>query len=55
MKSSSLLSRRSFLRQVGCTGMSALPLLNTLINLRLMQGVASADVPPASGEYRALV
>jgi uncharacterized protein (DUF1501 family) len=55
MKPSSLLSRRSFLRQVGCTGMSALPLLNTLINLRLMQGVASADVPPATGEYRALV
>lgn len=35
--------------------MSALPLLNTLLNLRLMQGVAAADTPPASGEYRALV
>src|SRR5688500_9680527 len=55
MKSSNPLSRRSFLRQVGCTGMSALPLLNTLVNLRLMQGVASADTPPATGEYRALV
>ena len=35
--------------------MSALPLLNTLLNLRLMEGVAAADVPPANGEYRALV
>jgi uncharacterized protein (DUF1501 family) len=34
--------------------MSALPLLNTLLNLRLMQGVAEASAP-ASGEYRALV
>jgi len=55
MKSKSIISRRSFLRQAGCAGMSALPLLNTLINLRLMQGVASADTPPANGEYRALV
>ncbi len=55
MKPSNQFSRRAFLRQVGCTGMSALPLLNTLVNLRLMQGVASADTPPATGEYRALV
>ena len=55
MKSSNSISRRSFLRQAGCTGMSALPLLNTLLNLRLMEGVAAADTPPATGEYRALV
>jgi uncharacterized protein (DUF1501 family) len=55
MKSSTGISRRNFLRQAGCTGMSALPLLNTLLNLRLMEGVASADSPPANGEYRALV
>jgi uncharacterized protein (DUF1501 family) len=55
MKNSPPVSRRSFLRQIGCTGMSALPLLNTLVNLRLMQGVASSDTPPATGEYRALV
>lgn len=55
MNSSNQFSRRSFLRQLGCTGMSALPLLNTLVNLRLMQGVAAADTPPANGEYRALV
>ena len=34
--------------------MSALPLLNTLLNLRLMEGVAAASAP-AAGEYRALV
>src|SRR6266699_655384 len=55
MKTSTPLSRRGFLRQAGCTGMSALPLLNTLLNLRLMEGIASADTPPANGEYRALV
>ena len=54
MKSSSHLSRRGFLRQAGCAGMSALPLLNTLLNLRLMEGVATASAP-AAGEYRALV
>jgi uncharacterized protein (DUF1501 family) len=50
----SSLSRRQFLRQAGCTGMSAIPLLNTLLNLRLMEGVAQASAP-APGEYRALV
>jgi uncharacterized protein (DUF1501 family) len=55
MKSDYIQSRRSFLRQMGCTGMSALPLLNTLLNLRLMEGLASAGSPPAPGEYRALV
>ena len=55
MKPPSSVSRRNFLRQAGCTGMSALPLLNTLLNLRLMEGIASADTPPANGEYRALV
>ena len=55
MKNQSPLSRRSFLRQAGCAGMSALPLLNTLLNLRLMEGIAAADTPPANGEYRALV
>jgi uncharacterized protein (DUF1501 family) len=55
MKPSTPLSRRRFLRQAGCAGMSALPLLNTLLNLRLMEGIAAADVPPGPGEYRALV
>ncbi len=34
--------------------MSALPVLNTLLNLRLMEGVAAASTP-ASGDYRAVV
>src|SRR4051812_30217080 len=55
MKTSLPLSRRNFLKRAGCTGMSALPLLNTLLNLRLMEGIAVADTPPAIGEYRALV
>ncbi len=55
MNAKSSVSRRSFLKQAGCAGMSALPLLNTLLNLRLMEGVASADTPPANGEYRAIV
>ncbi len=55
MKPATPLSRRRFLRQAGCAGMSALPLLNTLLNLRLMEGLAAADTPPATGEYRALV
>ncbi|HTD66290.1 MAG TPA: hypothetical protein VK846_07150, partial [Candidatus Limnocylindria bacterium] len=54
MKPGTNLSRRSFLRRAGCAGMSALPLLNTVLNLRLMEGVAAASVP-APGEYRALV
>ncbi|MDB6076452.1 MAG: hypothetical protein JWO82_199 [Akkermansiaceae bacterium] len=47
-------SRRRFLRQAGCTGMSSVPVLNTLLNLRLASAVANA-APPVAGEYRALV
>lgn len=54
MKTSRSISRRAFLRQAGCGGMSALPVLNTLLNLRLMEGVAAASTP-ASGDYRAVV
>ena len=54
MNSDTLLSRRHFLRNTGCAGMSALPLLNTLLNLNLTQRLA-ADGQPSSGEYRALV
>jgi uncharacterized protein (DUF1501 family) len=48
------LSRRRFIGQANCAAISSLPILNTLLNLRLLEGVASASVP-ASGEYRALV
>jgi len=48
------LSRRRFLGQASCAAVSSLPILNTLLSLRLAEGVASAGVP-AAGEYRALV
>lgn len=48
------LSRRRFLGHAGCAAMSALPVLNTLLNLRLASCIANA-APPAPGEYRALV
>ena len=49
-----VLSRRSFLGQASCAAVSSIPLLNTLVNLRLAEGVAAASTP-AAGEYRALV
>jgi uncharacterized protein (DUF1501 family) len=52
-KSPSPLSRRRFLGQANCAAISSLPLLNTLLNLKLA-GSLAADPPPAS-EYRALV
>ncbi len=52
MKSS--ISRRKFLGQASCAAVSSIPVLNTLLNLRLAQDIAAATAP-ASGEYRALV
>lgn len=46
------ISRRRFLGQVNCAAISALPILNTLLNLKLAGNVAAA---PAQGSYRALV
>jgi uncharacterized protein (DUF1501 family) len=46
-------SRRRFLGQTGCAAMSSLPVLNTLLNLKLAGGLAAAA--PANTEYRALV
>ncbi len=48
------LSRRRFFGQAGCAALSSLPILNTLLNLSLMGGIAKASAP-ATGEYRALV
>ncbi len=48
------LSRRRFIGQASCAAVTALPVLNTLLNLRLFSSVASASLP-AAGEYRALV
>ena len=54
MKHMPLSSRRRFLGQVNCAAISALPVMSTLLNLRLSGAVAAADVPPGGG-YRALV
>ena len=48
-------NRRQFLGQASCSGVTAIPLLNTLLNLRLSTGIASAVTAPADDEYRALV
>ena len=48
------LSRRRFLGQASCAAVSSIPLLSTLLNLKLAQDVAAVTAP-ASGEYRALV
>jgi uncharacterized protein (DUF1501 family) len=45
-------SRRRFLGQVNCAAISSLPILNTLLNLKLAGTVAAA---PAPGDHRALV
>jgi uncharacterized protein (DUF1501 family) len=49
------ISRRRFLGQASCAGISALPILNTLMNLRMFTSVANAVTLPTSEEYRALV
>ena len=48
------MNRRRFLGQASCSAVSAIPVLNTLLNLRLASSIANA-APPAPGEYRALV
>lgn len=47
------ISRRRFIGQASCAAVSAVPLLNTLLNLKLAGSVAAAE--PGAGEYRALV
>jgi uncharacterized protein (DUF1501 family) len=48
-------TRRQFLGQASCAAVSSIPLLNTLLNLRLASSVATAATPPGANEYRALV
>jgi len=50
---SSPISRRRFLGQMNCAAISSLPILNTLLNLKLAGTLAAAD--NAAGDYRALV
>lgn len=54
MNAKSPLNRRRFLGQAGCAALTSLPVLNTLLNLRLAEGIASAGAP-SNGDYRALV
>ncbi len=49
------LSRRTFLGQASCAAISALPVLNTLLNLRLAGSVAAAEAIGDPNDYRALV
>lgn len=51
--SPALLSRRRFLGEASCAAVSAIPVINTLLNLKLAGSVAAAE--PGAGEYRALV
>ncbi|WP_035608471.1 DUF1501 domain-containing protein [Haloferula sp. BvORR071] len=48
------MNRRRFLGQASCSAVSAIPVLNTLLNLRLASSIANA-APPQASEYRALV
>lgn len=48
------LSRRQFLGQASCAAVSAVPLMSTLLNLRLAGRLAAASAP-GPDEYRALV
>ena len=47
------MSRRRFLGQASCAACSAIPLFNTLLNLKMAGNVAAAE--PGPNEYRALV
>src|SRR5262245_4333286 len=49
---SHLISRRRFLGQVNCAAISSLPILNTLLNLKLVGNLAAAN---AASDHRALV
>ena len=47
------ISRRRFLGQASCAAVTAIPMINTILNLKMAGSVAAAE--PANGEYRALV
>ena len=53
--SSRLISRRRFLGQASCAAVTGIPIMNTLLNLRLCTSVANAVTLPNPTEYRALV
>jgi uncharacterized protein (DUF1501 family) len=47
------ISRRRFLGQASCAAVTAIPVINTILNLKMAGSVAAAE--PVAGEYRALV
>lgn len=47
------ISRRRFLGQASCSAVTAIPMINTILNLKMAGSVAAAE--PLNGEYRALV
>jgi uncharacterized protein (DUF1501 family) len=48
------ISRRRFLGQASCSAVSCIPVLSTLLNLRMAASVAAVSTP-ANGQYRAVV
>lgn len=54
MKTPPPVTRRQFLGQTSCAAVSSIPLLSTLLSLRLTGSLAAATAP-ANGEHRALV
>ena len=47
------MSRRQFLGQASCAAVTAIPIINTILNLKMAGSVAAAE--PGANEYRALV
>ncbi len=47
------MTRRRFLGQASCAAVTAIPMINTILNLKMAGSVAAAE--PVNGEYRALV
>lgn len=49
------MQRRSFLGQASCSALSSLPVLNTLLNLKLANHAAAQDLLPGTTDRKALV
>ncbi len=54
-KSSKDISRREFIGQASCAGVSSTALLSTLLTLRLANSLSAQSVTPSTSDYRALV
>ena len=49
------MNRRRFLGQASCSAVSAIPVLNTLLNLKLANHAAAQDLLPGTTDRKALV